>query len=78
MKGVRLLANPLPGDQKIISGESGAVTAGLITTLLQQPSDEQIAGAFRIDHNAKILLISTEGDTDPDTYRKILSEEGPS
>lgn len=33
-RGMKILARPLPGDQAIISGESGAVTLGLIYELL--------------------------------------------
>ena len=28
---------------------------------------------FQIDHDSVILLINTEGDTDPASYRKIVS-----
>jgi diaminopropionate ammonia-lyase len=74
VKGMRLLGNPLPGDENMVSGESGAVTAGLLATILGKPPDTGLRDAFRIDAKAKVLLISTEGDTDPAVYRKIMME----
>jgi len=75
VKGMRILAHPLPGDEKIVSGESGAVTTGLIATILARPLDRPTSEAFRIEASSKILLLSTEGDTDPDMYRKIVMED---
>lgn len=37
-RGMRVLANPLHGDPKVISGESGAVTAGLLSSILKGAS----------------------------------------
>ena len=54
----------------IKSGESGAVTYGLLRKILQ--SDE-LRTLFHIDRDSVILLVNTEGDTDPDGYRRIIS-----
>ena len=72
MRGMRILGNPLQGDERIISGESGAVTLGLLTTVLAQASCRKIAKALSLDETSKVLLLSTEGDTDPSMYRKIV------
>ena len=72
MRGMRILGNPLQGDDRVISGESGAVTLGLLTVVLGQASCRQIVGPLRLDKTSKVLLLSTEGDTDPDMYRKIV------
>ena len=74
IKGMRVLGRPLRRDPRVISGESGAVTAGLIACILEPGPHYKIAGALDINQSSKILLISTEGDTDPDIYRKILSK----
>ncbi|MBB6218777.1 diaminopropionate ammonia-lyase [Anaerosolibacter carboniphilus] len=71
-KGIRILANPLSGDMKVISGESGAVGIGLISLLRQDQRYEHLLKALKITKNARILVISTEGDTDPKSYRRIL------
>jgi hypothetical protein len=47
----------------------------LATILAQQPAHTGLRDAFGIDARAKVLLISTEGDTDPALYRKIMMEE---
>jgi len=71
-RGMRLLSNPLSGDERIISGESGAVTMGLLSYLLQEDSLQTAKNGLGIDENSKILLISTEGDTDPERYKNIV------
>ena len=73
IKGMRILANPLAGDDKVVSGESGAVTTGLLACLVGDARYRKIAEALKITQESKILLISTEGDTDPDMYQKIVS-----
>lgn len=70
--GMRLLGNPLGNDPKVISGESGAVTAGIVYEMLTDESLKELKEKLKIDENSKILVISTEGDTDPDNYRKIV------
>ncbi|WP_049005930.1 MULTISPECIES: diaminopropionate ammonia-lyase [Enterobacteriaceae] len=69
--GMRMLAAPCPGDMPITSGESGAVGAGALG-LLMQPGYASIAQMLSLDHNARVLLISTEGDTDKTGYRNIV------
>lgn len=71
-KGMRLLGNPLPGDPAVISGESGAVTAGVLSLLLQSGGLLDAREALALGPDSHILLISTEGDTDPDHYRRIV------
>ena len=71
-RGMRILANPLPGDPKIVSGESGAVGIGWMSILREEKDYEGLCRALRIDEHSKILVISTEGDTDPENYQKIL------
>ncbi|CAA7602990.1 Diaminopropionate ammonia-lyase [Acididesulfobacillus acetoxydans] len=72
VKGMRILGNPLPGDPTVISGESGAVTTGLLWALLCDPNLSEAREALAIDGNSRILLFSTEGDTDPLRYRDIV------
>ena len=74
--GMRVLGNPLAGDDRVISGESGAVTLGLLINLLKQPQLESLKKDLNINSDARILLFSTEGDTDPEMYRKIVWGNG--
>ena len=66
---MRAYANPVGSDQAITAGESGAVTYGLVNRILQ---DETLRKLFRINGDSVILLINTEGDTDPEGYRNIV------
>ncbi len=66
---MRSCARPLGTDPGIVSGESGAVSCGLPRCI---PESEKLRELFRIDRNPVILLISTEGGTDPAGYAKII------
>ncbi len=70
--GMRILGNPLENDARIVSGESGAVTAGMLVEILKNESLKGLREELRLDSKAKILLFSTEGDTDPEMYRRIV------
>ncbi|MCR1933800.1 diaminopropionate ammonia-lyase [Clostridium tepidum] len=70
--GMRILGNPIKEDKRIISGESGAVTAGLLNAIMTNDDMKELREELKLDENSRILLFSTEGDTDPDKYRKIV------
>lgn len=70
--GMRRLAHPLGADRSVISGESGAVTTGLLETLMTEPTCKDIREKLQLDQRSIVLLISTEGDTDPEHYREIV------
>ena len=70
-KGMRMLGNPLGEDVRVISGESGAVTAGLLAELMTNPDMAEARAKLGLDENSRVLLFSTEGDTDPVKYRSI-------
>lgn len=70
--GMRTLASPIPGDDKIISGESGAVGLGLLVHLCLAPEMREHRKQMGLDENATVLLFSTEGDTDPQAYQSIV------
>ncbi len=70
--GMRILAAPVRGDNPIVSGESGAVTCGILEYLMAHSGGESIRDALGLDANATVLLISTEGDTSPRIYREVV------
>lgn len=72
IKAMRMLGTPLDGDDCIISGESGAATSGLVYELLRNSEFEEISKAIGLRSDSKVLVISTEGDTDPEFYRSVL------
>lgn len=73
--GVRVLGHPHGTDPVIEAGESGAVTAGLLTTLLSDPSCAEMKEELGLNEESVILLINTEGGTDPENRERILEED---
>ncbi|QBD83821.1 diaminopropionate ammonia-lyase [Clostridium tetani] len=71
-RGMRILASPLRGDNQIISGESGAVGVGVISLLMERDYYKELREKLDLNKNSRVLLISTEGDTDPGKYRNIV------
>ena len=71
-RGVRILASPLKGDPQVVSGESGAVGLGLLSLIAQKEELQTMKKLLKINKESRILLISTEGDTDPVDYKKIV------
>lgn len=71
-RGMRILANPLENDEKVISGESGAVGTGLLSILMQNQKFKEVRAKLGLNKDSIVLLFSTEGATDPINYRKIL------
>ncbi len=68
------LAHPIGNDEKIISGESGAAGFGGLLALIKDDSMAEAREKLNINKTTKILLINTEGDTDPVNYQKVLNE----
>ena len=71
-KGMRMLGAPLKGDPQVVSGESGAVGMGLIATLMESDEYKELREAIGLSEESKVLMFSTEGDTDPESYRRIV------
>lgn len=72
--GCRICAAPMRGDTQIISGESGSVSMGLVAALMTRPEYSELKEALKLDENSDVLLVSSEGDTDPERYHEIVWE----
>lgn len=70
--GCRIYGAPMRGDTQVISGESGSVTMGLVHALMTKPEYKELKEALKLDENSEVLLVSSEGDTDPNRYREIV------
>lgn len=70
-RGMRVYGAPAGADPRVISGESGAVTLGALLTITE-PKYAALRQKIGLDKNAQVLLINTEGDTDPQDYLKIV------
>ncbi|MFA5468758.1 MAG: diaminopropionate ammonia-lyase [Sphaerochaetaceae bacterium] len=73
-RGMRVYATPLKGDPLIVSGESGAVTLGALLTIQKEKGIDELKEFLQIDENSQVLLINTEGNTDPVLFRQIIWE----
>ena len=59
-------------DKRIISGESGAVCIGALSEICKNTNYEKMKKELELDENSKVLIISTEGDTDKDGFDRIV------
>lgn len=73
--GMRVLANNISDDKKIISGESGAVTSGIVYSLMTDNSLRNYREKIGLYKDSVVLSISTEGDTDKKSYKEIICGE---
>ncbi|MDD4835382.1 MAG: diaminopropionate ammonia-lyase [Lutispora sp.] len=71
-RGMRILANPIADDSRVISGESGAVGIGLISLIMQKPEYKELKNKLKLGKDSRVLIISTEGDTDVEGFRKVI------
>ena len=70
--GTRIYGCPLPGDKQVTSGESGSVTMGLVHAIMTKPEYADLKEALKLNADSEVLLVSSEGDTDPTRYREIV------
>ena len=71
-RGMRMLGMPVKGDPSVVSGESGAVGMGLISAIMEDDTYRDLREHLELDRFSQVLMFSTEGDTDPEKYRRIL------
>jgi diaminopropionate ammonia-lyase len=68
-EAMRRLASPCGGDPAIVAGESGgAGLAGVLTVL----RDRELASRIGLSPQARVLVVNTEGATDPALYESIV------
>lgn len=71
-RAMRILAVPLEGDRALTSGESGAAGIGCLLEALSNPKYADFKEALKLDSKSEILCFSTEGNTDPDWFRRVV------
>lgn len=69
LQAMRRLAQPTVGDPSIVAGETGG--AGL-AALLAARDHPQIAQQLGLNTQSRVLLIGSEGDTDPLIYQEVV------
>ena len=68
LDAVRAFANPAGDDPAIVSGETGATGLAALLAAREHPA---LHGLLGLDASSRVLLLGSEGDTDPDIYRRI-------
>ena len=65
---MRAFARPVGGDPAIVSGETGATGLGALQAAHELPALREL---LQLDASSRVLLLGSEGDTDPEIYRQI-------
>lgn len=69
---MRVLSSPLGNDPRIISGESGAAGVGVLAEIMKKSEYAQLKKQLKLNGKSKVICFSTEGDTDPENYKRIV------
>lgn len=69
--------NRLRDDPGIISGESGAAGLAALQELTQEDSGATGLSILGLDSKATVLLLNTEGDTDPESFSRLVIQRNP-
>lgn len=73
-KGMRVYGVPLHGDPFIVSGESGAVTLGALMFISEYAEFRELKQQIGLGPDSQVLLLNSEGNTDPDYFRRVVWE----
>lgn len=71
-QAMRRLARPLGGDPAIAAGPSGAAALGGLLATLHDPAAAGLRRSLAIGERSSILLIVSEGMTDPPLWQRIV------
>lgn len=71
-KGMRVYGVPLKDDPFVVSGESGSVSLGALMFIMERPELADLREKLGLDNNSHVLLINSEGNTDPNHFRRIV------
>ena len=69
---MRFAATPIGGDPPLVLGESGAASLG---GLIAAAGDAEAREALGLSEASRVLVIGSEGATDPDIYRRIVGRD---
>ncbi len=71
-RAMRMYYNPIGDDPRIISGESGAAGLGALLALMEKA--DYLDRPESIGEHTRVLIFNTEGDTDPDGFRRAIEQ----
>jgi diaminopropionate ammonia-lyase len=71
LAAVRKLAHPEGGDPQIVAGESGAAGVAALSAIMYRKGLAPVRQALKLGQRSRVLVINTEGATDPESYLSI-------
>jgi len=63
------------GDSRLVAGESGAAGLAGLLALCREPALAEARLELGLGADTTVLLINTEGATDPASYRRIVGAD---
>jgi diaminopropionate ammonia-lyase len=73
ISAMRALAEGVGGDPPVVGGEAGV---GGLAGLLAAASDPKTAQMLSLGPLSRVLVIGSEGDTDPELYERLVGRSG--
>jgi diaminopropionate ammonia-lyase len=72
LEGMKRFANPVADDRAIVSGETGTTGLGVLLAAHKSP---EIWQALGLDGQSRVLILGSEGDTDPQIYEEVVGRK---
>jgi diaminopropionate ammonia-lyase len=69
LEAMKVLAAPAAGDPPIVAGETGGAGLGALLAARDYP---EMRATLALDADSRVLLLGSEGDTDPAIYRQVV------
>ena len=76
VRAMRSCYHPLVDDPRVVSGESGAAGLAALLALIDESSLAPARAHLNLSSGTTVLLLNTEGDTDPDSFKQIVHVTG--
>jgi len=70
---MRELAQPADGNPAIVAGASGACGLAVLLEVLRDKGLRPVREASGLNANSRVLVINTEGATDPELYAQVVA-----
>jgi diaminopropionate ammonia-lyase len=75
-RAMRQFYFPWAGDSRIVSGESGAAGLAALLAIVESDRLAPVRSRIGIGADSRVLIFNTEGDTDPEHFRRIVKGPG--
>jgi len=75
IRAMRTFYYPHNADPRIIAGESGAAGLAALWSLCEDAAMSDARKKLKLDDSSTVLLLNTEGDTDPESFARLVQED---